>query len=369
MRNTCVSRDIQYNGQPPIQNSSFYRLFSVCIGVKMDSRGRPCGIEFAEFCERMQSVLLDFNNATWTDEPMCGNDTAAFSLAIEKILDLSGIRDVDIGFLKHSADWTDIITLKFLIMLQELSHQVVLSGGASNVRYKWFQTLNTLLILQDMSENLQSCWRENIDQELNPKDIHPHITVHSSSEDAYVLIPALRNIQNCFIARTTSVLKLKLRDIFSSISLKICLLAITCLIYPIILLSFKQMTEWIQNYAQSLREKTEDLKMQRRHAEDLLHQMLPKSVAKQLRKNRHVEAESYENVSKLDWYNKRLWCFRIELPENGKKNWASASVVPLSKWNWCLKGVHIHQTCCKIAVNRGNTCSYSVCSYCCSNCL
>uniref|UniRef100_H3AE67 guanylate cyclase n=1 Tax=Latimeria chalumnae TaxID=7897 RepID=H3AE67_LATCH len=58
-----------------------------------------------------------------------------------------------------------------------------------------------------------------------------------------------------------------------------------------------QMTEWIQNYARSLKERTEDLKRERRLAEDLLHQMLPKSVAKQLRRHKHVQAESYEQVT------------------------------------------------------------------------
>ncbi|XP_058641294.1 receptor-type guanylate cyclase Gyc76C isoform X3 [Onychostoma macrolepis] len=111
------------------------------------------------------------------------------------------------------------------------------------------------------------------------------------------LMLALENTLRCFHARAGWALKLKSRDISSSISLKICLLAIACLIYPIVLLSFKQMTEWIQDYAQSLREKTEDLKRERRLAEDLLHQMLPKSVVKQLRQHKHVEAESYEKVT------------------------------------------------------------------------
>ncbi|XP_048860753.1 atrial natriuretic peptide receptor 1 [Brienomyrus brachyistius] len=57
------------------------------------------------------------------------------------------------------------------------------------------------------------------------------------------------------------------------------------------------MTDWIQNYARSLKERTEDLKRERRLAEDLLHQMLPKSVAKQLRQRKHVKAESYEQVT------------------------------------------------------------------------
>ncbi|XP_034447306.1 receptor-type guanylate cyclase gcy-19 isoform X2 [Hippoglossus hippoglossus] len=81
------------------------------------------------------------------------------------------------------------------------------------------------------------------------------------------------------------------------LSMRICLLAIACLIYPVVMLSFKQMTEWIQNYAQSLKERTEDLKRQRQLAEDLLNQMLPKSVAKQLRQHKHVQAESYEKVT------------------------------------------------------------------------
>uniref|UniRef100_A0A8D0EVK5 guanylate cyclase n=1 Tax=Strix occidentalis caurina TaxID=311401 RepID=A0A8D0EVK5_STROC len=76
-----------------------------------------------------------------------------------------------------------------------------------------------------------------------------------------------------------------------------CLVVIACLIYPIILMSFKQMTDWIHNYARNLKKKTEDLKRERRLAEDLLHQMLPKSVAKQLRKCQKVEAENYDQVT------------------------------------------------------------------------
>ncbi|KFQ75044.1 Atrial natriuretic peptide receptor 2, partial [Phoenicopterus ruber ruber] len=46
-----------------------------------------------------------------------------------------------------------------------------------------------------------------------------------------------------------------------------------------------------------LKEKTEDLRRERQLAEDLLHQMLPKSVAKQLRKRQKVEAENYDQVT------------------------------------------------------------------------
>ncbi|KAM6977004.1 atrial natriuretic peptide receptor 1 [Aplochiton taeniatus] len=110
-------------------------------------------------------------------------------------------------------------------------------------------------------------------------------------------IEALRDTQQCLLSAAVPALRSSVRVLFSGLSMRICLLAMACLIYPVVLVSFKQMTEWIQNYARSLREKTEDLRRQRQLAEDLLHQMLPKSVAKQLRQQKHVEAESYENVT------------------------------------------------------------------------
>lgn len=267
-----------------------------CTRVEMDGLGQPCGAELAEFCDRLHSDVFEFVSVMWGDDPTCSNGTWIFTPAIEKILDLSGIRDVDIGLLKHSVDWTDMITLRFLVMFQELSQQWILTEGGPDIQFKWLQTLTTLMVLQDLSENFQSCWMENVDQELKLKDFSLN-NPGSSFEGAQMFILALRNIQSCFLMRTTSALKLKFRDVSSSMSLKICLLTIACLIYPIVLLSFKQMTGWIQDYAQTLKEKTEDLKIQRKLAEDLLHQMLPKTVAKQLRKNRHVEAESYESVS------------------------------------------------------------------------
>ncbi|KAB5567706.1 hypothetical protein PHYPO_G00235960, partial [Pangasianodon hypophthalmus] len=299
MRNSCSSRESKYNDQEIFPTPELLEMSTIrhtCTGVEMDGLGQPCGAELTEFCEQLQTDFSGFVNVMWGDDPTCSNGTWIFTPAIEKILDLSGIRGVHIGLLKHSEDWTDMITLRFLVTFQELNHQWILNERGPDIQYKWLQTLTTLMVLQDISENFQSCWMENVDQELILKDFSLY-NPGSSLEGAQMFILALRNIQNCFLARTTSALKLKSRDVLSSISLKICLLTIACLIYPIVLLSFKQMTGWIQDYAQTLKEKTEDLKNQRQLAEDLLHQMLPKSVAKQLRKNRHVEAESYESVT------------------------------------------------------------------------
>ncbi|XP_037391905.1 uncharacterized protein LOC108432092 [Pygocentrus nattereri] len=306
MRNACSSRESRNSGQEILPSFSFSVLSVVshhCTGVQTDGHGQPCGADLTELCKHLRSDFLEFVNESWSDEPTSMNATTFVTLAIQKILHSSGIGDVDVGLLKYSSDWADLLTVKLLITLQELNYQWILGEGGADFQYKWSQTMTLLIILQNMSESFQSCWMENFGLELQLtqlKDFHPLFSLcspGSSLEGASAFILTLGNIQNCFLSKATLALKMKSRDISSSVSLKICLLTIACLIYPIVLLSFKEMTEWIQDYAQSLKERTEDLKTQRRLAEDLLHQMLPKSVAKQLRKNRHVEAESYESVT------------------------------------------------------------------------
>ncbi|KAI2661263.1 Atrial natriuretic peptide receptor 2 [Labeo rohita] len=268
-----------------------------CTSTDMDSLGQPCGVELLEFCEHLQSNLSEFFNATWRGELTDANETTVFTLAIEKILNTWGVKDVDIGLLKHNPDWTDVLALKLLLNVQELNYRLI--TGEKKVDEIWHAT-TLMSVISDMSENLYHCWMENSDLGLNQTNVkHLIFSTATTSERSTELMLALENTLRCFYVRAGWALKLKSRDISSSISLKICLLAIACLIYPIVLLSFKQMTEWIQDYAQSLREKTEDLKRERRLAEDLLHQMLPKSVAKQLRQNKHVEAESYEKVETI----------------------------------------------------------------------
>ncbi|XP_007896106.2 atrial natriuretic peptide receptor 2-like, partial [Callorhinchus milii] len=124
-----------------------------------------------------------------------------------------------------------------------------------------------------------------------------HFPTADNQHPIGVDVQELSAVQDCLLQKSNDSLRQKSRDILSAVSLKVSLLVVACLIYPIVLVSFRQMTHWIQNYARSLNERTDDLKRERRVAEDLLHQMLPKSVARQLRKHKHVEAESYEQVT------------------------------------------------------------------------
>nr|XP_055025042.1 uncharacterized protein LOC129414950 [Misgurnus anguillicaudatus] len=300
LRNLSLSREnsVYENKQESLLSSGSTVMLTVsrcCSDTNVDGLGQPCGVDLPEFCEHLQSDLSGFLNVTWIDELVDANGAATvFTLTIEKILSSWGVKDINLGFLKHNPDWADVFALKLLLVIQELNFRLM--TGEKDIQDKMWHAAMLMSVIKEMSENLQHCWRENTDIELNLTNIK-YIFYSPESSGSVEVTQALENTLRCFHAWAGWALKLKSRDISSNISLQICLLAITCLIYPIVLLSFKQMTEWIQDYARSLKEKTDDLKRERRVAEDLLHQMLPKSVAKQLRQNKHVEAESYEMVT------------------------------------------------------------------------
>ncbi|XP_066546782.1 uncharacterized protein LOC136713560 [Amia ocellicauda] len=266
---------------------------------------QPCAEEQNELCERLVGAIAEALNASWEKKDLEINDTmATFSLAILKLLEVWGNPELDLRKARLHSDWADVLSLKLLMGFQEVTHN--LHGALSPLSTQtWPEAVHGLNLAMLLSENLQSCWLENgnLSQhltELGNTSLHYLSWTFldlSSAETTDDVISGLSEVQACLVDRARQNLKRKSRDFLSTVSLKICLLTIACLIYPIVLLSFKQMTEWIQNYARSLKERTEDLKRERRLAEDLLHQMLPKFVAKQLRQQKHVEAESYENVT------------------------------------------------------------------------
>ena len=82
-----------------------------------------------------------------------------------------------------------------------------------------------------------------------------------------------------------------------AIIFSIALFAAILIICPIILFSVRAMVSDIQRYANTLSEQTKELNRERKRAEFLLYQMLPEAVALQLKQNRNVSAESYEDVT------------------------------------------------------------------------
>lgn len=268
-----------------------------------DGRGLPCGVEASEFCQETTRPIKEVLNASF-DADSTGS---ALTRAIEGLLDTWGSVEESLVKAKQNSNWRDVLSARLLVAFIELNHQRAFSRHtttSSGFQLRWTRTLSYLSLARVMTERLDHCWLENVNQERDSGVFDTRLwQISGAGSDnlsgSRTGIQVLVQTQRCLLGRASSALLSECRSMSSSLSMRICLLALACLIYPAVMFSFKQMTEWIQNYAGRLKEKSEDLKRQRQLAEDLLHQMLPKSVAKQLRKHKHVEAESYERVSGL----------------------------------------------------------------------
>lgn len=209
----------------------------------------------------------------------------------------------DLKAMRHNPDWADTVAFKLILQIREAvlkAQSVPAPMSLQTTLHQHFASLSYALF---SSETAHKCWTDNVNLSLHFTHYEgiSFFTPFLGSGDFVsleALVRGLHYAQSCLLQEGQEKLRKKSKEILSAISLKITLSVVACLIYPIVLMSFKQMTDWIHNYARNLKEKTEDLKRERRLAEDLLHQMLPKSVAKQLRKCQKVEAENYDQVSK-----------------------------------------------------------------------
>ncbi|RVE71191.1 hypothetical protein OJAV_G00072650 [Oryzias javanicus] len=280
------------------------------MAAQRDGHGRACRPESTGSCQEMSRRTEEFLKESFETDSSGEKRSSAFTLAIHRLLAVWESEELSIVKVRQNFDWRFVLSARLLVTFLELNHQLMLSrhttpGGG--LHRSWSRTLSYLSFTRVLTEPLNRCWLEHMDLSRNSSsDVDGSSDFDASLwqiSGAEVLsgsvrgVQALRNAQECLFDRAASDLRRTSRSSSSALSMRICLLVIACLIYPVVMVSFKQMTDWIQNYARTLKEKTEDLKHQRQLAEDLLHQMLPKSVAKQLRRQKHVEAESYERVT------------------------------------------------------------------------
>ncbi|KAM9521583.1 uncharacterized protein ACIB01_016405 [Guaruba guarouba] len=228
--------------------------------------------------------------------------TQVLSRVISELLEHFRSPHQDLKAMRYNPEWAHIVAFKLILQIREAMLKAHLMPAATSFQtelHQFFAILNYAIF---SSESVRQCWMDNINLSLhftNYEGIPFFIPFLGSDEfvSTATLVKGLHYAQSCLLQKGQETLLKRSKEIVSTTSLKISLLVIACLIYPIILMSFKQMTDWIHNYTRNLREKTEDLKRERQLAEDLLHQMLPKSVAKQLRKRQKVEAENYDQVT------------------------------------------------------------------------
>lgn len=75
------------------------------------------------------------------------------------------------------------------------------------------------------------------------------------------------------------------------------LFMLVLLLGPLVIILIDKITATIHNYALGLSGKTRELRMEKKRSDELLYQMLPKSVALQLKLSKRVSAESFNSVT------------------------------------------------------------------------
>lgn len=273
-----------------------------------DGHGVRCEAEWAGLCLELSDKVGGLLNFSLSTNDVDGGPSTC-SLVIEELLTDWGTVEDAVFRVKQGLNWKDVLSARLLVTFSELNHQLRDSPDLAtqpDFQRRWSSVLSYLGFSWILSEHLSHCWSEHVDLKLNsswlgqpPSVLDAHQWDVSRTEllsGSLAGLEALSDTRHCLFQHAAQALHMTSRSASSALSVRLCLLLLACLIYPLVMFSFKEMTQWIQNYAGNLRERTEDLKRQRRLAEDLLNQMLPKSVAKQLRKHKHVEAESYDKV-------------------------------------------------------------------------
>ncbi|XP_018792582.1 PREDICTED: uncharacterized protein LOC108971164 [Bactrocera latifrons] len=115
-------------------------------------------------------------------------------------------------------------------------------------------------------------------------------TMHNFTDDLRILQKALRIKIKEYVDTTLS-------EAANKEAVGIAILVVVLCVSPIIIILVKNAAATIQMYAVNLAQKAKELKREKRKSDSLLFQMLPPSVAMQLKQTQQVPAEMYEAVT------------------------------------------------------------------------
>jgi len=83
----------------------------------------------------------------------------------------------------------------------------------------------------------------------------------------------------------------------SHVVVGIALLVVVLIISPVIIILVRKVTRTLQAFTETLQYKTYELRYEKKRSDMLLYQMLPPTVAQQLKQRKQVSAETYESVT------------------------------------------------------------------------
>ncbi|EDW91669.1 uncharacterized protein LOC6531123 [Drosophila yakuba] len=179
----------------------------------------------------------------------------------------------------------------------------------SYVRYEFMareminSTLNYAPMLRYMYTNITSTKRFHRAKQMSITLLknNPNVSNERSAIEYYELMnnytDDLRIIQKALRRLIKEYVDKTLVEADRKEAIGIAILVVVLLVSPVIIVLVKNAAATIQLYALNLSQKAKELKREKRKSDSLLFQMLPPSVAMQLKQTQQVPAELYEAVT------------------------------------------------------------------------
>jgi hypothetical protein len=112
-----------------------------------------------------------------------------------------------------------------------------------------------------------------------------------------IYLDTLLDIQAQMAQRVLSILDLAIDDLTTDLAVNAVLLVVVILMCPLVIMATESLTSSIQMYALTLVDKTKELTNEKARTDVLLYQMVPKEVARLLKRQKKVDAEYFKAVT------------------------------------------------------------------------
>ncbi|CAM1323323.1 Uncharacterised protein g8367 [Pycnogonum litorale] len=158
--------------------------------------------------------------------------------------------------------------------------------------------------INDRYETLQEeyPWYTNItrrrEEILLREEIEPNFG--KATEYFYAMwgyLDALQKIQYEIREKIEKTIVSEVKASYIHVTVALAILVVVLIISPVIIVLVRMVTRTLQAFSDSLLSKTKELNYEKRRTDKLLYQMLPPSVAQQLRHSKQVSAETFQCVT------------------------------------------------------------------------
>lgn len=189
------------------------------------------------------------------------------------------------GFLDHN-NFTEFLYHDTLAM-DYLEMSFNLFEDTRDLFFAWARATNDTKIFGELRQTI--IW--------NNVSVHNHWALLLWFNSATEFTNHLHNSSMYIEVAINNIIDEMIRDSNAKVAVYVIILVIVLAVTPILFVSVHVVTSALQNYATGLKKRTHELKEEKLRSDRLLYQMLPKTVADQLKIGGKVEAMAYDSVT------------------------------------------------------------------------